>query len=346
MPGEYLILAVEDEVPAQLLLREFLQPGFRIHFAKDGQAALAYFRQYHEVIDLILLDLSLPDMSGTELYHKFIQSTPGNVPNVVVTSASDSVSDWISTLTTMGAIEHLAKPFTRSQLLQCVQNALKTYHPTEQLTHQLAIKTLIKKRNMIVIGDYMTQCLHPGEIPIPPIMIKELDFSNTPDSRKKLIDRLVSESPKNLPEPQPLKILMVEDEAINQEIFKAFISSKNCTLISAYTLKEAQEILGHHSDITVILLDLNLPDGCGQEVITAVKNKIASTFPSQAPLLPLRPEIVVISAYSDKETISEVSREGVIAYINKPVSNDLIYKTAEEAHQMRSELTKIYTLLH
>ena len=139
---------------------------------------------------------------------------------------------------------------------------------------------------------------------------------------------------------------MVEDEAINQEIFKAFISSKNCTLISAYTLKEAQEILGHHSDITVILLDLNLPDGCGQEVITAVKNKIASTFPSQAPLLPLRPEIVVISAYSDKETISEVSREGVIAYINKPVSNDLIYKTAEEAHQMRSELTKIYTLLH
>ncbi|MEC8485025.1 MAG: response regulator, partial [Pseudomonadota bacterium] len=62
------ILIVDDE-PANLkVLRQVLQDSYRLSFARSGEAALELLGK--EDIDLILLDIMMPDMTGFEVCEK------------------------------------------------------------------------------------------------------------------------------------------------------------------------------------------------------------------------------------------------------------------------------------
>jgi two-component system copper resistance phosphate regulon response regulator CusR len=115
------ILLVEDESKvARFITRGLTADSFAVDTATDGDSGLELATAYH--YDLIILDLMLPGMSGTEILQHLRQKNT-NVP-VLVLSARDRVSDKVGHLE-LGADDYLTKPFAFAELLVRVKALLR-----------------------------------------------------------------------------------------------------------------------------------------------------------------------------------------------------------------------------
>lgn len=85
-----VILAVEDEDPLRMVLRDVLTvEGYRILEAKNGIEGLEMALREHP--DLILLDILMPKMDGLEMLKKLREDEWGRkVPVIVLTNLSDN----------------------------------------------------------------------------------------------------------------------------------------------------------------------------------------------------------------------------------------------------------------
>lgn len=114
------ILLVEDEPdladPLAYLLR---REGYEVEIAEDGPGALAAFRE--RGADIVLLDLMLPGMPGTEVCRQ-IRSTSA-VPIIMLT-AKDSEVDIVVGLE-LGADDYITKPYSSRELLARMRAVLR-----------------------------------------------------------------------------------------------------------------------------------------------------------------------------------------------------------------------------
>ncbi|SDM07770.1 two-component system, OmpR family, response regulator RegX3 [Corynebacterium mycetoides] len=114
------ILIVEDEEsladPLAYLLRK---EGFDAIVAPDGQSALEEFD--NNAVDLVLLDLMLPGMSGTDVCKKL--RTTSAVPIIMVT-ARDSEIDKVVGLE-LGADDYVTKPYSSRELIARIRAVLR-----------------------------------------------------------------------------------------------------------------------------------------------------------------------------------------------------------------------------
>lgn len=101
------ILIVDDE-PANLkVLRQVLQDLYRLSFARSGEAALELLQK--EEIDLILLDIMMPDMTGFEVCEKVKQNPDtARIPVIFVTALKDTIDEEKGFQ--LGAVDYITKP--------------------------------------------------------------------------------------------------------------------------------------------------------------------------------------------------------------------------------------------
>ncbi len=106
-PGERpRVLLVDDEPLLTRSLARLLQREAEVAVVHRGQDALQHLAQ-HKNVDLVLLDLRLPDMSGTEV----LQTIRRTAPNLPVVICSGRVTDAESKrLKSLGAVDFLHKP--------------------------------------------------------------------------------------------------------------------------------------------------------------------------------------------------------------------------------------------
>src|SRR5581483_10801168 len=120
-PGRPRILIVEDDPTTVELLRDLLEfEGYYIEQATDGTAGLA--RIAAGGLDLVLLDLTLPDLDGLELCRRARASAPSDdayLPMLMVT-AQARVADRRAGFAA-GADDYISKPFDPEELLARVQ---------------------------------------------------------------------------------------------------------------------------------------------------------------------------------------------------------------------------------
>lgn len=115
------ILLVDDEVSIQRAVGPLLRTrGYDVDIARTGAEALAMFAA--EPPDLIVLDLGLPDLEGTEVCRRI--RTTSRVP-IVVLSARGEESDKVSALD-LGADDYVTKPFGPEELLARIRVAFAT----------------------------------------------------------------------------------------------------------------------------------------------------------------------------------------------------------------------------
>ncbi|MEZ3161638.1 response regulator transcription factor [Microbacterium sp. BWT-B31] len=114
------VLIVEDEPdladPLAYLLR---REGYEVETAEDGPSALASFRE--RGADIILLDLMLPGMPGTEVCRQ-VRATSA-VPIIMLT-AKDSEVDIVVGLE-LGADDYVTKPYSARELLARMRAVLR-----------------------------------------------------------------------------------------------------------------------------------------------------------------------------------------------------------------------------
>src|SRR5690606_33837955 len=76
-PGHESILLVEDEEAIRLVARRVLvHAGYTVHLAEHGAAALDFMAQHDGPIHLLLTDLVMPGMTGTQLAHELVTRHP------------------------------------------------------------------------------------------------------------------------------------------------------------------------------------------------------------------------------------------------------------------------------
>lgn len=116
------ILVVEDETKiARVLELELEYEGYQVTKAHDGMEGLRLYRE--KEWDLLLLDVMLPGLSGTDLL-KRIRSGDKETP-VIMLTAKDAVSDKVTGLD-LGANDYVTKPFEIEELLARIRAALRT----------------------------------------------------------------------------------------------------------------------------------------------------------------------------------------------------------------------------
>ena len=119
------IFIVEDEKAIQDTLKLNLEfESYKVLTADAGNAALKVFKENLNTIDLILLDVMLPEINGYDLYKKFKEQR-SQVPIMFLTAKNQNM-DKISGLK-LGADDYLTKPFDLEELLLRIQNVLKRY---------------------------------------------------------------------------------------------------------------------------------------------------------------------------------------------------------------------------
>lgn len=118
-PGPLRVLVVDDEPAILRFLRAGLgSQGYLVVEAATGQAALNAIRQRR--VDLLVLDLGLPDVDGLEVIRRIRDS--GTVLPIIVLSSRDDEASKVKALD-LGADDYVTKPFGIDELLARVRAA-------------------------------------------------------------------------------------------------------------------------------------------------------------------------------------------------------------------------------
>lgn len=120
------VLVVDDEPQIVRALRINLKArGYTVDTARDATTALHAAAQHHP--DLVVLDLGLPDMDGTEVIRGLRGWT--NVPIIVLSGRAGS-ADKVDALDA-GADDYLTKPFGIEELLARIRAVTRRIQPTD-----------------------------------------------------------------------------------------------------------------------------------------------------------------------------------------------------------------------
>ena len=133
------ILAVDDEMPILELLRYNLEKdGYRVSTAPSGEEALRLVKA--EQIDLILLDLMLPGISGLDVCRKLKESKATEKIPVIMITAKTEDTDVVLGLE-LGADDYITKPFSPKVLMARVRTVLRRKHrkPVELAGERTAV---------------------------------------------------------------------------------------------------------------------------------------------------------------------------------------------------------------
>jgi two-component system KDP operon response regulator KdpE len=115
------ILVVDDEPPIRRLLRTSLaSQGFQVAEAVDGRGALAEIERSRP--DLVILDLGLPDIDGSEVI-RALRAGGNAVPILVLSSRADEKGK-VEALD-LGADDYVTKPFGTAELFARIRTALR-----------------------------------------------------------------------------------------------------------------------------------------------------------------------------------------------------------------------------
>jgi diguanylate cyclase (GGDEF)-like protein len=106
---------------------------------------------------------------------------------------------------------------------------------------------------------------------------------------------------------QKNKILIIEDSDLQLRILDRWLTKHGYTTIGAYSATEARKIIAKEK-IDVVLLDWELPDGSGIDLITEILNSSPSGW------LP----IIMVTSHSDPAKIKEAIEAGATDFIRKP----------------------------
>ena len=114
------ILVVDDDAMNLKRTKMILEKYYDVLLAESGKEALEMIET--EMVDLILLDIAMPQMNGIETF-KHIKNSTVKIPVIFLTASGDE--DDVMSAIRLGAVNYLKKPFMPQELMKRVAQELQ-----------------------------------------------------------------------------------------------------------------------------------------------------------------------------------------------------------------------------
>ncbi|MBT9546871.1 MAG: response regulator [Candidatus Sericytochromatia bacterium] len=165
------LLLVDDQPTNLQLLQAYLEEQpFQILLAHNGQEACEQALQSQP--DLILMDIRMPVMDGTEALRQ-LKSNPLTASIPVIALTAYSLQQEKNSFLEMGFDGYLRKPVSKVELWACLQAILKLQRPdTEPLNDFLCQETALKKDLILILKQ---ECLPRWEVLQQSMVVNELE---------------------------------------------------------------------------------------------------------------------------------------------------------------------------
>lgn len=144
------ILVVDDESRIRKLLKDFLgQKGYTVLEAEDGKKAIEVFEQEGNKLDLIILDVMMPNMDGWSTLRSVRQVS--DIPVIMLTARGEEHDELFGF--ELGVDEYISKPFSPKILVARVEALLKrTKSDLAKYIEYQGIKIDTEARSVMIDG--------------------------------------------------------------------------------------------------------------------------------------------------------------------------------------------------
>ena len=151
------VLIIEDEKDlAELLAFNLEKEGYAAHCVHDGKLGLE--RAAADVPDLILLDLMLPGLLGTEVC-KALRKDPrtARIPIIMITAKGDEIDRVVGF--EVGADDYIVKPFSMREVLLRIKSVMRRFEHETPLPALLSIGEIVidKQRHLVTSAGVETE---------------------------------------------------------------------------------------------------------------------------------------------------------------------------------------------
>lgn len=148
------ILAVDDEAMNLMVLKNLLQDDYDLLLSSNGEEALRLART--ERVDLIILDIIMPEMDGYEVCSK-LKADPvtADIPVIFITALEGEASETRGL--NMGAIDYIAKPFSSAVVRARVKNHLELKRHRDILSNLSSLDGLTGISNRRRFDEFLQQ---------------------------------------------------------------------------------------------------------------------------------------------------------------------------------------------
>src|SRR4029077_1228829 len=111
-----------------------------------------------------------------------------------------------------------------------------------------------------------------------------------------------------------MKVLVVDDHALIREALRGILKElkEDAAVLEASNCRLAMRLVEEHSDVGLILLDLNLPDRNGFDVLAELRER----YPGIS--------TVVLSAFNDRDTVAKALELGALGFIPKSSTREVM----------------------
>jgi len=183
-----ILLVEDDRTLRQALAFNLEREGYEVRVAVDGEQALAASRDTS--LDLIVLDVMLPGLSGLEVL-RVVRSEGIDTPVIVLSAKGDEIDRVVGLK--VGADDYVPKPFSRPELLARIDAVLRRRRSAAAGSERTPADPI--RTGALVIDPDRRQALHQG-MPLQ-LTVKEFDLlaflAAHPErvyTREQLLDRL------------------------------------------------------------------------------------------------------------------------------------------------------------
>jgi len=125
--GSGTILVIDDEENIQCMVKEMLESlGYAVVVRQDGISGIEYYKDHHNEIDVIIIDMIMPRMGGGDCV-KFLKKLNPNAR--ILISSGYSLATDTQQIISKGIAGYIQKPFEINELSQALHEALKSQGP-------------------------------------------------------------------------------------------------------------------------------------------------------------------------------------------------------------------------
>jgi len=118
---ETLLLVDDEDIIADVSQEMLTAMGYKVLLARSGQEAIETYQKNRDKVDLVILDMIMPDMGGGKAYDTLKEINPDIM---VLLSSGYSINGQATEILERGCDGFIQKPFSMSQLSQAIRKVL------------------------------------------------------------------------------------------------------------------------------------------------------------------------------------------------------------------------------